>query len=81
MSDKPEVDLVFHDVDNSALFRSAVEIMREERGMSLRGVAAMSDVGHASYWAWLKSEGADVTLKNALAYAKAVGLKVFLGRA
>lgn len=70
-----------NEIDNAEAFRVAVEGLRKERGMSLRGVAAMSDVGHASYWAWLKSEGADVTLKNALAYAKAVGLKVFLGRA
>lgn len=76
MSDKPEIE-----VDSAEAFRSAVEAGRAVCGMSLRGVAAMSEVGHASYWAWLKSDGADVTLKNALAYAKAVGLKVFLGRA
>jgi hypothetical protein len=79
MSDR-DLDLDF-DVDSPTVFRSAVETTRVERGMSLRGVAALSDVGHASYWAWLKSDGADVTLKNALAYAKAVGLKIVFRRA
>jgi len=69
------------EIDSADEFRSAVETMRCERGMSLRGVAALSEVGHASYWAWLKSDGADVTLKNALAYAKAVGLRLVLRRA
>lgn len=69
------------EIGSAEEFRAEVESARGERGMSLRGVAALSEVGHASYWAWLKSDGADVSLKNALAYAKAVGLKVFLGRA
>lgn len=67
-------------IETSEAFRAAVEEARQEAAMSMRGVAAMSEVGHASYWAWLKSDAADVTLKNALAYAKAVGLRVFLKR-
>ena len=76
MSDKHEIE-----IDSAEAFREAVEAGRAVSGMSLRGVAALSDVGHASYWAWLKSDGADVTLKNALAYAKSVGLKLVLRRA
>lgn len=58
-------------------FKAAIEHARVRSGKSLRGVASSAETGHATYWAWTKKPDAEVSLRTALAFAKAVGLTIF----
>lgn len=58
-------------------FKAAIERARVRSEKSLRGVASSAGTGHATYWLWTKKPDADVSLRTALAFAKAVGLTIF----
>ncbi|CDM57414.1 hypothetical protein [Rhizobium favelukesii] len=68
------------EIEDAGQFRDLVEARRQEAKMGFRPIARKAGVAHGTYWVWLRIDPGKVTLENALAYAKALGLKLFIGK-
>jgi hypothetical protein len=68
------------EITDSGQFRDIVEARRQEANLGFRPMARKAGVAHGTYWVWLRIDPGKVTLENAIAYAKAIGLKLFVAK-
>jgi hypothetical protein len=68
------------EITDSGQFRDIVEARRQEASLGFRPMARKAGVAHGTYWVWLRIDPGKVTLENAIAYAKAIGLKIFVAK-
>jgi hypothetical protein len=66
------------EIESAGQFRDLVEARRKEAELGFRPMARKAGVAHGTYWVWLRIDPGKVTLENAIAYAKAIGLKIFV---
>lgn len=67
------------EITSPLVFRDVVEARRQARDISYRGMAYAAETAHATYWFWVNKGTAEISLRTAIAFAKAVGLKLYLG--
>jgi hypothetical protein len=70
---------IFTKIETPEEFREVVEAKRLSTGQTFRGMAYAAETAHATYWFWIKKPTAEISLRNALLFAKAVGLSVYIG--
>jgi DNA-binding XRE family transcriptional regulator len=68
-----------YEIKNADDFLAVLESEREDADMSQHNLALQAGMTHASYWNWSRA-GFMPKLETALNYAKALGLKVYIGK-
>jgi len=69
---------VIHEISTPDEFRDLIEARRQDVGMAHRNVSLSAGAAHGTYWAWHKGDAGRITLTHALAYAKALGVRVLI---
>lgn len=68
------------EIESAGDLLALIESRRAIGGKSYREMSADAGTAHASYWA-TATQGRDPKLTTALAYAQAVGLRIYVGSA